>query len=240
MRVVGLTDIGLQRKRNEDGYLIDREKGLLVVCDGMGGHKGGHIASSIALDVLNSTYSPESPEEIPVALTNSIQIANEAIWKKAQSDLRLNEMGTTVTAAVIHGAQLYVAHVGDSCLYLIRDHSIHKLTVDHTIAQKMLEDGLIEEKDRRSNPYNHVLTRALGVERSTLVDLIKQDIQEEDRILLCTDGLTDLMDENEILEILILKRDIETAARALVDTALSRGGHDNVTVVLLLVELGGK
>lgn len=240
MKVVGLTDIGLKRKRNEDGYLIDHNKSLLVVCDGMGGHKGGNVASKMALNVIHASFSPEKPEEIPEALSNSIQAANEAIWKRSHKDISLHDMGTTVTAAVCYGNQLFVAHVGDSSLYLIREHDIRKVTIDHTIAQQMLSDGLIQEKDRRNNPYNHILTRALGTDRPVFIDFYLEKIQEEDCVLLCTDGLTDLVDDQEILQTIAKEQNIEAAARALIDTALKRGGHDNITVILLFVELGGK
>ncbi|HHW61049.1 MAG TPA: Stp1/IreP family PP2C-type Ser/Thr phosphatase [Syntrophomonadaceae bacterium] len=240
MKVVGLTDIGLKRKRNEDGYLIDNNKNLFVVCDGMGGHKGGNVASKLALDVIHASFAPEQPEKIPEALSNSIQAANEAIWERSHKDINLHDMGTTVTAAVCYGNQLFVAHVGDSSLYLIRNHSIRKVTVDHTIAQQMLNNGLIQEKDKRNNPYNHILTRALGADRPVFIDFYSEKIQEKDCIILCTDGLTDLVDDQEILQTITNEQNIEAAARALIDTALKKGGHDNITVILLLVELGGK
>lgn len=233
MKAVGITDIGLQRKRNEDAYLIDLNRKLFLVCDGMGGHRAGDVASRMAVDTIDQQFNYNHWNEVPDALHEAIKIANQNIWKAGQQDEAVREMGTTVTAAVINQGKIVIAHVGDSSLYIIRNLVIEKLTRDHTLAEQMLLDGLLKQEDMRSNAFNHILTRALGIDSQVNIDIIQENVQAGDWILLCTDGLSNLVDGQDILAILDNQHEPQEAAQELMDMALSRGGHDNITIVLV-------
>ena len=233
MKAVGITDIGLQRKRNEDAYLIDQSRNLFLVCDGMGGHRGGDVASRMAVDTVDKQFTYKSWAEVPHALYEAIKIANQTIWQAGKQDEEVREMGTTITAAVIKQEHIVIAHVGDSSLFIIRQKEIIKVTSDHTLAEQMLVDGLLKKEEMRSNAFNHILTRALGTESQVQIDIIERSVQPDDWILLCTDGLSNLVEMQEMHALLEDQHEPQEAAQALIDLALSRGGHDNITVVLV-------
>lgn len=231
MEAVGLTDIGLHRKRNEDSFLIDKKRKLFAVCDGMGGHKGGNVASKLAIDTINEKCDGDLPDA--KSLLSSIELANQIIWQKGQTDANLTEMGTTVTAAIIGAEYLEVAHVGDSSLYLMHNGNLKKVTHDHTLAQQMVQDGLCAEDETRANSYKHILTRALGVDKEVQIDIYREKISNGDLILLCSDGLTDMLSDTEIESVLIKEEVLQKSAQDLLEQALKNGGFDNITVVLL-------
>ncbi len=235
MKVVGISDIGLQRKRNEDSFFIDEDKQIFIVCDGMGGHKGGDVASSMAVEIIQANLAFSATEEIIPALQNAAEMANRIIWEKGKSDDTLYEMGTTMTVAVIHGDRIVVAHVGDSSLYIFRREELIKVTTNHTLAEQMFNDGLLKKEDMQSNVYNHVLTRALGVESKVEVDIYQEEIQVGDWVLMCTDGLTDLVDDEKIYDLLKGADEPQAVAKELLELALRNGGFDNITIVLLCV-----
>lgn len=235
MKSAGITDIGLHRKRNEDNYFIDKEQGLFIVCDGMGGHKGGHVASSMAVQIIRENLFFDSIEEIVPVLGNVVQKANREINETGNSNEALREMGTTATIAVIRDKDLIVAHVGDSSLYLYSEGILKKITRDHTLAEQMLTDGILKNDDSLVHSYNHILTRAVGVESTVAVDIFREQIKPGDWILICTDGLTDLVSDSEIASFLKSANDPEATARSLVDTAITKGGYDNITIVLISI-----
>jgi protein phosphatase len=228
----GISDIGLIRKNNEDCFFIDNDKGLFIVCDGMGGHNGGEVASSMSVQIVAREVQYENADEAIGSLKAAIEKANYAIWQKGHTDPELFNMGTTITAAAVIGQQLVVCNVGDSSLFIIRTQEINKITRDHTLAASMLDDGLLKPEDMRTNSYNHILTRAIGIEENVQIDIFTCDLQSGDRILLCSDGLTDVVDQNDILHTVNIPG-IEQAAQNLVQLALDRGGHDNITTVLV-------
>ncbi|NLU49848.1 MAG: serine/threonine-protein phosphatase [Syntrophomonadaceae bacterium] len=232
MQVVAASDIGLARDKNQDRYLMAPERKLFMVCDGMGGHKGGEIASSLAVEVVDMTY-PAAVQDPHSALRNSILVANRLIYEKGQAIPDYRDMGTTLTAAVIAGQVLYIAHIGDSSLYLLRDGQMAKLTHDHTLAQKMADEGFLGQNEVKRHPFSHILTRALGIAPEVEFDLLAERVTEGDYILLATDGLTDLVEDDEIRE-LICCRGMDSLD-AILGIALGRGGHDNVTAVLIQV-----
>lgn len=233
MKVVGITDIGLVRQKNEDSFLIDEQAGLFVVCDGMGGHLAGEIASGLTIEAFeqNIYNTGSNPGEY---LINVICQANKIIFEMGQNNPDFYEMGTTVTAAIINNNQLTVANVGDSSLFLIRDTKIIKLTQDHTVAEKMVADGVLHRDEIRSNSYNHVLTRAVGIESDIEVDIFEQELYTDDLILLCSDGLTDMLTIAEMKKVFSrYKYNIEQIVGQLLKLALQKGGNDNITIVLL-------
>lgn len=233
MRVVALSNIGLVRSQNEDSYLVDEASGLLLICDGMGGHNGGEVASKIAVDTIAREYKTNPNPHTGLRLTEALKKANLEIFSQAQNNPALHGMGTTATAAVIAEKAMDIAHIGDSRLYIMRSGIIRKATRDHTLAEQFLADGLLKPEEMKSNPYNHILTRALGVEETVVIDYYQEDIQDEDIIMLCSDGLSDLVREEEIVEILGDESlTLNEAARGLLEKALSYGGSDNITLIL--------
>ena len=201
MQAAGISHIGLVREKNEDKYIMDLQQKLFVICDGMGGHKGGKIASAMAAQVIERQYTSNDEQDRSVALNAAIIAANQKIWQVGSDNPEYQEMGTTATAAVIEDERLIVAHVGDSSLFLLRDGQICKITTDHTLARQMVMDGLLDEDEVRTCSYNHILTRAVGVQENIEIDNYT-GIQPGDQIILCSDGLTDMLAEEEMLEIM--------------------------------------
>ncbi len=236
MKSAGMSNIGLHRKRNEDSYSINEDQGIFIVCDGMGGHKGGDVASRLAVQTIQDNLNLESGEQTVTVLHQAIQAANMAIYRMGNSVDELREMGTTATVAIIQDeTEMTVAHVGDSSLYLFHSGALIKITRDHTLAEQMVADGVYSNGDLPAHSYSHILTRAVGVEPEVNVDIYQQEINRGDCILICSDGLTDLVTDDEIYTFMAMAKEPEIKARLLVDLALAKGGFDNVTVVVVTV-----
>ncbi|MGI6224898.1 MAG: Stp1/IreP family PP2C-type Ser/Thr phosphatase [Peptococcales bacterium] len=233
MHVNSLTNIGLVRKANEDNFLTDKKRGLFVVADGMGGHERGDLASSIAIKTLDSFLTLEVINTHKVnALCQAIQKANGLIFQEAQTNKSCAGMGTTITATLFIDDQLYIGHIGDSRAYLIRDARIDLLTKDHSLVGELVRKGELTESEAYRHPHRNVLTRALGTEPKVEVDISEYKIKTGDLLLLCTDGLYNLVNDSEILSI-IKKNNLKESVNQLVKIALERGGVDNITVVLV-------
>jgi len=225
--VVGAaTDIGRHRERNEDAYL--RDDPLFAVADGMGGHRGGEVASKLALETLEHTFRHGGG-----GLADQVREANRAVFERSLLDRAVAGMGTTLTAAVVEGDQVRLAHVGDSRAYLLRAGELKLLTEDHTLVHQMVEQGEITEAEAEVHPYRSILTRALGVDPQVQVDEGLVDVRKGDRILLCTDGLTGMLTEEQVREILQGAGHPQDAADRLVRAANRAGGIDNITAVVL-------
>lgn len=235
MRIVpgATSDIGKVREGNEDSYLaLDP---LFAVADGMGGHRGGEVASKLALEILENQFRRRQG-----ALAEHVQEANLAVFERSQLDRRVAGMGTTLTVAVMEDERVRLAHVGDSRAYLYRDGELRLLTEDHTLVQRMVDEGEITAGEAETHPYRSVLTRALGVEQSVAVDEGSLEVQDGDRLLLCTDGLTGMVTDEQIRAILQDVGDPQEAADRLVRAANRAGGIDNITAVVLDFEAGEK
>ncbi len=231
MQVVGLSDIGLIRPRNEDSFYINKQAGIFIICDGMGGHKGGDVASNMAIDTI--VAETLAHKELNLDLLNeAIRKANYKIWLEGLNNSDLHEMGTTISLASITDMELNICHVGDSRIYLIRKNQITQLTKDHTLAEKMRERG-ISETEQKS--YKHVLTRALGINDKVEIDNLALGLQMGDLILLCSDGLSDMLSDQELLNTIKIKNEIETIGRNLIKKAISKGGRDNITLILIQI-----
>lgn len=222
------SDIGRLRKRNEDAYLL--KDGLFVVADGMGGHRGGDVASNLALETIESGAPPEFTLQ---ELVDGIKKANQAVLDRGESDRDLRGMGTTITAVIVEDTKAHVAHVGDSRAYLLRDGTLQQLTEDHTLVQRMVREGRLSEDEAARHPQRSVLTRALGVDEEIPVDELSLDVHPGDRLLICTDGLTSMVDRNRIQKVLEREKDPQIAADKLIDAANKAGGDDNITVIVL-------
>jgi len=220
------TDIGRVRERNEDSILIAPP--LYVVADGMGGHRGGQVASRVALETLES-LSAEGAGTLP----ENVRGANKAVWDRSVEDERLAGMGTTLTGARIDGTSALIAHVGDSRAYLLRDGELRQLTADHTLVARMVKSGEITEAEAEVHPHKNVLTRALGTDEQVEVDEDTITLVDGDRLLLCSDGLTGMVTEDQIQAILETSEQPQQAADRLVKAANRAGGIDNISVVVL-------
>jgi PPM family protein phosphatase len=242
VRMVTATDVGLQRKNNEDACTAVEDVGLCVVADGMGGHLGGEIASTIAIETMTEAFkerqkSGSDERKDADLLTRSIKGANKEIYRRGNSDAALKNMGTTVVATVFHNDYIVTACVGDSRIYRLRDGKFEQVTEDHSWVGELRKKNLISEVDARSHPLKNIITRALGMEPGVEVDVKWEKAQPGDIYLLCTDGLTDLVTDEDIKE--HLERpgmSLEAIAQGLIDAANAAGGTDNITIGICKVE----
>lgn len=230
------TDVGRVRKGNEDSYLMDEP--LFGIADGMGGHAAGEVASSTAVEALSSGAARVNPED-PESLVALIKEANRAIFEKATKDDSLHGMGTTCTLVLIDASKVHLAHVGDSRAYLLRDDDLSRLSEDHTLVGRMVREGQLTEEEAAKHPQRSMITRSLGIDPDVRVDLRSFDVRDGDRIMLCSDGLTSMVDEDTIKRVLQQKKGLQAAADELVDLANEAGGEDNITVVVLDLSAAG-
>ncbi|MCC5911974.1 MAG: Stp1/IreP family PP2C-type Ser/Thr phosphatase [Clostridiaceae bacterium] len=238
MKAAAITDVGRVRELNEDNYFIyEEEIKLYIVADGMGGHKSGEVASFIAIDVIKShiiKYLDDEREEIAVKgiLFEAFNRANEAILNKSIEDSTCEGMGTTVTLVLIIEDKMYIAHVGDSRAYLIRENEITQITEDHSLVAELVKNGSITEREAMRHPQKNIITRALGNSSDVKLDLCTIQLCKEDILILCTDGLSNFVDNYEFKKVLSETEDIMEACNILVTLANERGGHDNITVLI--------
>ncbi len=231
-----ITDIGKRRSLNEDCvYASDQPVGnlpnLLIVADGMGGHNGGEYASRCTVESIVD-YIGTAAEDRPIPLlSHAIHQANETVIEKAKSDKSLEGMGTTVVAATIQGSYLYVANVGDSRLYLI-DKEITQITRDHSLVEEMIRVGELKREDARRHPDRNVITRAIGVNEPVRIDFFDMKLEKGDIVLLCSDGLTNMVEDRDILRIIKQSASLKEAGKRLITEANKNGGKDNISVVL--------
>lgn len=231
-----ITDIGKRRSMNEDCvYASDQPVGnlpnLLIVADGMGGHNAGELASRFTVESIVD-YIGKAAEDRPIPLlSHAIHQANENVIEKAKTEKSLEGMGTTVVAATIQGSYLYVANVGDSRLYLI-DKDITQITRDHSLVEEMIRVGELKREDARTHPDRNVITRAIGVKEPVRIDFFDMKLEKGDIILLCSDGLTNMVEDRDILKIVKKSGSLKEAASRLVTEANKNGGKDNISVVL--------
>ena len=245
VEVACLTDVGRQRENNEDSCLywepqdeaeFLRKGRLAVIADGMGGYEGGQEASRLAVETVQEIYDESFEADPQPALVKAFASAHERIQDYAEAHPELRGMGTTCTALVIRGHELHFAHVGDSRLYLIRGFVLSRLTRDHSYVGRLVESGIVRAEDAESHPQRHILTAALGSGNEVAADVSQQPVplQEGDTLVLCTDGLWGLVNEQEVVN-MVNEYEPEACCRALVNMALQRGGHDNVTVQVIRV-----
>lgn len=241
LKVSSKSDIGLVRQSNQDacksGVLSDGFA-WAVVCDGMGGASGGNIASEIAVEMISeqiqsSYHEGMSDNSIKHLITSAAYNANLAIHEKASDDPALNGMGTTVVIAIVYDGIAHIAHAGDSRAYLISlNKGIKQLTVDHSMVQEMINNGDITEQQAKKHPQKNIITRALGVESVIQIDYCESEFTPDDLLLICTDGLSNYVDADQIYEV-AREMNAEAMIDQLIMLAKDRGGSDNITVVLI-------
>lgn len=242
IKAVVLSDLGNIRTNNEDMGLffkiadenVIRKKGyMLIVADGMGGHQAGEVASRMATDIISHEYFKLNGSSVEKNLAKVLTLANKNIFEKASSSDAHKGMGTTCTVLVVIDKNVYYAHVGDSRAYMQKGNSIIQITTDHTYVQELVNNGDITEAEAAVHPKRNILTNAMGTKADMRVDTgrFEYPLENNDRLLLCSDGLYDYLNAGELKNIL-LANDIKTAAQIMIEQAKARGGHDNITVVI--------
>lgn len=237
MKSSGLTDKGSKRSNNQDSiFFSDTPVGplpnLYIVADGMGGHRAGDQASKMAISITTE-FVEGSTLENPIAILKRAMIyANNEIYKAASRDPELSGMGTTMVVAVVIDGKLYVANVGDSRLYIIND-EISQITMDHSLVEELIRNGELERKKGRNHPEKNIITRAMGSKDEVVPDFFEIDLQPDDKILICSDGLSNMVEDDEIKDIIVEHYNLDDMTQALVDRANYYGGADNISVVII-------
>ena len=230
MKAVSRTHIGNVRKSNQDALLVQPgEFGLYGVADGMGGHKAGDVASRMAVDALKEALSAARPNE--EALRKAIEKANAEIYAAQCENPDLNGMGTTLTVIWEDKRRILLGHVGDSRAYRVRGGRIEQVSQDHSMVAELVRDGLITQEEALVHPYRNIITRALGVDAEVTADIISMNKRKGDKYLICSDGLSEYVRENEMMEILA-SMPMSEAADTMLSMALDGGGHDNISLVI--------
>lgn len=235
MRATALSDVGQRRAANEDRYALAADLGLYLVADGMGGHTAGQVAAELAaqaaVDALRTLV--DASASLAEKLRYAVAAANREIFSTARAKPALQGMGTTLVALLVGEERIALAHVGDSRAYLIRGRRIRQLTDDHSLVAELVRRREITPRAARGHPHRHVLTRALGVRRTVEPDLAELTPTAGDTFVLCSDGLTGHVSDDEIADAVLAAEDLEAGCDRLIDLANSRGGEDNITVLLL-------
>ncbi len=245
----GMSNVGMKRFQNEDSYLINDEMGLYMVADGMGGHLGGEFASKLAVATVEEVirkfrcdpdatqiHGVNTDEAQPSdQLRHAISEAGRRIHHQALYDENLRGMGTTAVAAMCRNDRIFIANVGDSRAYLVRDHTIKQLTEDHSLVSEQVKAGMIRPEEAKSHKLKNIITRSVGYQEDVDSDILVLEPNSGDRVVMCSDGLSNLVEDQEILEALE-NHELKEACEQLVNRANTRGGDDNITVVILQVD----
>lgn len=243
----GISDVGRKREHNEDSLFIDVDLGLYIVADGMGGHQGGGTASRLAVETIrDDVRQARERNGVPAAgtdleqdplrevLRSAVEKACRSIFQAAQGDPALQGMGTTVTAVLLGDGSAFIAHVGDSRCYLMRGGAIFQVSEDHSLVNEQLKAGAITPEEARTSRFRNIITRSVGFEEQVSVDLLGLPVRVGDRMLVCCDGLSNMVEDGELLRV-VTESSLEEAPQRLVDLANDRGGDDNITVIVLHV-----
>ena len=242
MKTFSMTDVGRRREINQD-YMYTSEAAvgslpnLFLVADGMGGHAAGDYASRFAVEKIVDYILNAAKSEPILVLGEAIREANYLLYQEADKDSEKKDMGTTIVAAVVSGSQLYTANVGDSRHYVINHEGITQITRDHSLVQEMVRMGEMKMEDAKEHPDKNIITRAVGVMPEVAVDFFETSLGAGDLVLLCTDGLTNMVEDEEIRRIVLEQRDMVEMAEKLIEKANENGGRDNITAVLIDLEL---
>ena len=240
MKVFAKSDIGKAREMNQDYYYISSPEdkiNLNILADGMGGYKGGEIASKIATTTVKSYIETNfekvayDKEEILKLIKSAIEYANMVVYEKSKENEELEGMGTTLEVCLIYNNKAYIGHLGDSRIYRIRKEFIRKITTDHSYVQKLVKDGTISKEEAEHHPKKNMLTKALGCTPFVEPDVTIKGFIKDDILLICSDGLTNMVDDKKIYE--TVRQDSEKAVDQLIEKANNAGGYDNITVIII-------
>ncbi len=233
------TDVGKERKMNQDFYLVSEERpSLFVLCDGMGGHLSGDIASRTAAESAETYVRMQSMLDLDEnkashILKNAVSYANKIVYNRAMENEALSGMGTTMDICLFDFDILYIAHVGDSRVYLLRDGVLSQLTTDHSLVEEMVQKGLISKDEAQSHPKKNIITRAVGTNHEVESDVISLTLRRDDLILMCSDGLSNMLSNGEIKNLLISGDTPEKVVSNLIYAANENGGQDNITAIVI-------
>lgn len=235
------TDRGKIRDNNQDAYYLPLafDKPLFIIADGMGGHKAGEIASNLAIDLISESFREnfkkgiEGEDPVKANIHKSINIANKSIYEKSKKEKAYAGMGTTVTLAYIDEDYIYIGHVGDSRAYVIENASLRQVTEDHSLVEELIKNGSISKEEAKQHPQRNIITRAVGTAPDIEIDIFLLARDKVDILLLCTDGLTSMVEDNDIGKILVEESNIEKACQDLVELSNKKGGYDNITVLAI-------
>src|SRR5436305_7882201 len=242
--VAQLTDVGRKREHNEDNmaYVIPKDpqvmakKGaLFIVADGMGGHAAGEVASEIAVDTVSNVYYQDDSDDVAYSLLHAIKRANALIHQRAAENMLRSGMGTTCVAAVLRGNMAYIANVGDSRAYLVRDGQVKQVSQDHSLVAEQVRAGLLTEDQARTHAQRNVITRCLGTQADVEIDVFPEQLEDKDALVLCTDGLSGLVSDDEIRRI-VDQAGPQESVYHLVERANENGGPDNITAIVVSVQ----
>jgi len=232
------TDIGIVRQINQDSMFVSKNSDfpLFIVADGMGGHKAGEVASEMAVSIITTSLSSRLMDDdvivnIEKEILDSIKKANRELLNHSQVIEDCNGMGTTITLGYIKDAKLYVGHVGDSRAYIIRNEELKQITDDHSLVNELLKNGDISIEEAMKHPQKNVITRAVGTNEDICIDINSFELKENDIILFCSDGLTNMIEEHELKDLFIGIKDVQEACDSAVSLAKDKGGRDNITVI---------
>lgn len=240
LKAFSITDVGKKRLLNEDSVCVREEhvgalQNFFMVADGMGGHKAGDRASSEAVEVMIKAIEESQVQDPKMVLENALEAANRQVFQDAEGSEELEGMGTTVVAATIQDNQLYAMNVGDSRLYLMSDGEIRQITIDHSLVEEMVRKGVLTKERARNHPKKNIITRAVGVTATVEPDFFVVNLKPGDKILMCSDGLSNMLEDEELLRITSLEGTPEEKARMMVEKANDNGGKDNISVILIEV-----
>ncbi len=232
-----LTDIGLRRKNNEDCVFADPDNGLFIVADGMGGHLAGEVASQLAVDTLRDHLPPRTsvPEDAAICLQQAFLAASRSILQAATADKSRRGMGTTLSVLYLDNGIAQLAHVGDSRIYRLRGTDVEQLSIDHSLVAEQERKGLISPEDARNSQLRNILLQAVGLENKLDVFRLRLPLQPGDLFLLCSDGLSDMLDDEQIGDLLRRNLSVEQTASQLIEAAKTAGGRDNIGVVVVKI-----
>lgn len=240
MKSLFLTDRGLVRKHNEDSggiYLNKSEQVLAIIADGMGGHQSGDVASQMTVSIIGEKWKDctpfKSPNKAEAWLSETIKEINKTIYERSQLKDELNGMGTTVVVTIITDEFITVGHIGDSRCYIENQNGFKQITEDHSLVNLLMRTGQITIEDAQNHPRKNIVSRALGTSEDVDVDIQSLSIEDNDKVLLCSDGLTDKINNSELKEIFISDNTMDKTAQDLVDLANDRGGEDNISLIIL-------
>lgn len=240
MRILAKSDIGKARDMNQDCYYVsdlNDDIKLFILADGMGGYKGGEIASSLAIEstkkymLNNFKNTPKDKESISKLIENAIEYANMIVYEKSKQDPELNDMGTTLDVCLIYNNKVFIGHIGDSRVYRIRKNIIRKITTDHSYVEKLVKEGTITKEEAYNHPKKNMLMKAIGCSMLAGPDVMYKGFLKDDILLMCSDGLTNMLKDYEIYKILL--ENPENPVDALIDKANELGGLDNITAIIV-------
>ncbi len=237
MKTFSMTDIGMVREVNEDSVFVSNQPignlpNLFIVADGMGGHNAGDYASQMAVEVVKKTLAQSQETNPEIMIRQAITAANDFLLEKARQDVRLKGMGTTVVVATVIEKTLYFANVGDSRLYLLNK-EIKQLSKDHSLVQEMVRLGGINSEEAKHHPDKNIITRAVGAKEELKIDFFEYRLKQQDVVLMCTDGLSNMVEDEDIFRVVKSARDVVEATEQLIEKAKENGGNDNIGVIVI-------